>query len=214
MKTVGSMLKQARIAKGLTPAQVEKDIKIREKFIRAMEADSFRELPSPSYAKGFVRNYAAYVGLDTDIALAFYRRQIADTSGSSLLPKGVADPLNRPFLHITPGRFIGFLVALLFLIFFGYLGSQYIRINEPPPLDVTSPVDQQIVTKQHVAIEGRTDPDASLVVNGVSTVVRDDGRFYIQISLDPGVNHIVVTATSRFGKTTSVEREVGFTQSK
>lgn len=214
MKTVGTMLKQARLAKGLSTADVERDIKIREKFIQAIEADNFRLLPSPSYAKGFVRNYAAYVGLDTDDMMAFFRRQMAESPGSSLLPKGVSDPLNKPFIHLTPGRFIGILVSILLVVFVVYLGGQYLRLNQPPPLSIDAPADQQIVASPHVAIEGRTDPDASLVVNGISTVVRDDGRFYIQVELDPGVNTIAVTATSRFGKTATLEREVGFSPSK
>jgi len=210
MKTVGTMLKNARIAKELTVSDVERDTKIREKFIRAIESDNFRALPSPSYAKGFVRNYAAYVGLDTDAAMAFFRRQMAEAPGSSLLPKGVSDPLNAPAVHLTPGRFLAILVGVLLVIFMVYLGGQYFRINQPPELIVDAPKDQAIVSEQHVAVEGRTDPDATVLVNGVSTVVRDDGRFYIQVALDAGVNKLTVTATSRFGKTVTVMREVGF----
>jgi len=210
MKTVGAMLKEARLAKGLTPSAVEQDIKIREKFILAIEDDNFRELPSPSYAKGFVRNYAEYLGLKTDSVMAFFRRQMTETPGASLLPKGVSDPLNAPLVHLTPGRFIGILVGVLLFIFFAYLGSQYFRINQSPPLTIQAPKNQQIVTEQHVAVEGKTESDATVAVNGVSTVVRDDGRFYIQVALNPGVNTITISAISRFGKTTTMSLEVGY----
>lgn len=210
MKTVGSILKEARIAKGITTGQVERDIKIREKFIRAIEADSFHELPSPSYAKGFVKNYASYMGLNTEDILAFYRRQMTDVAKNSLLPKGMADPLNKPIFYLTPGRFIGLLVGIFLCIFLIYLGGQYLRISKPPKLSITSPNAQQVYTQQHIAIEGQTDPDVSLVINSVSVIVRDDGRFYFQISLKPGINNITVTATSRFGKETTISREVGY----
>lgn len=204
------MLKEKRLAKGLTPQDIEHAIKIREKFILAIEADNFRDLPSPSYAKGFVRNYAEYLGLPTDSVMAFFRRQMTEAPKATLLPKGVSDPLNAPFVKLTPGRFIGFLVTLLLVVFFVYLGSQYVRIGQSPPLSVSAPVNQAIVSEQHVVVEGKTDSDATVMINGVSTVVRDDGRFYDQVAIDPGVNKIVITATSRFGKVTTITREVGY----
>lgn len=210
MKTVGSMLREARVKKGITPGGVEQAIKIREKYILAIEADSFSDLPSPSYAKGFVRNYAEYLGLPTDAVMAFFRRQMTDVSRASLLPKGVADPLNAPLVHLTPGRFIAFLVGALCVVFFIYLGSQYLQIGKAPPLAVTSPLHQQITESSRVVVEGKTQPDTTVLINGVSTIVRDDGRFYEQIAVEPGVNKIIITATSRFGKVTTIVREVGY----
>ncbi len=210
MKTVGSMLQEARTIKGLTPLDVERVIKIREKYIIAIEADDFSSLPSPSYAKGFVRNYAEYLGLPTDAMMAFFRRQMTDVSKTSLLPKGIAEPLRPSWFHLTPGRFVGLLVSVLLIIFFLYLGRQYFRIGKAPPLTLSSPTHQQIVSSSRVVVEGKSDRDATVTINGISTIVRDDGRFYEQIAVEPGVNKITITAASRFGKTTTVVREVGY----
>ena len=209
MNTVGTLLKEARIAKGLKHGDIERVIKIREKYLIAIEADSFGELPSPSYAKGFVRNYAEYLGLPTDSVMAFFRRQMTDVGKASLLPKGVSDPLNAPMLHLTPGRFIGILVGVLLLLFVGYLGNQYFRISLPPQLVVTAPVNNQILTDSRVVVEGKTEPDATVTINGVSAIVRDDGRFYDRVALETGVNTITITAVSRFGKETKIIRQVG-----
>lgn len=210
MKTVGIMLREARTSKGLTPQDVERAIKIREKYIVAIEADSFGQLPSPSYAKGFVRNYAEYLGLPTDSMMAFFRRQMTDVSRASLLPKGIAQTLRPSWFHLTPGRFVGLLVSVLLIIFFLYLGRQYFRIGKAPPLTVNSPANQQIVSGSRVVVEGQSDRDATVTINGISTIVRDDGRFYEQVAVEPGVNKIMITAASRFGKTTTVVREVGY----
>ncbi len=212
MKTVGTMLKESRIGKGLKESDIEKAIKIREKYIRAIEADRFEELPSPSYAKGFVRNYASFLGLSTESVMAFFRRQMADVSRASLLPKGVSDPLNAPVVRLTPGRFVGMLVVLLIGAFFLYLGNQYYRIGKAPPLTVTEPKDNAIITDSRVTVTGRTDPDATVTINGISAIVRDDGKFYDRVAVEPGVNTITVVATSRFGKSTSVVRDVGLQQ--
>ena len=175
-----------------------------------MERDAFFELPSPSYAKGFVHNYAGYLGLPTDVILAFFRRQTTEAPKATLLPKGVANPLNAPFFRLTPGTFVTILISCVVFLFVVYLGSQYLRIRQPPSLVVDSPIEHSISKEQHIAVEGRTDQDATVMINGVSTVVRDDGRFYDQVALDTGVNRITVVATSRFGKTTSLTREVGY----
>jgi cytoskeleton protein RodZ len=212
MKTVGSILQEARITRGLTPAAVEQAIKIREKYIIAIEADNFGALPSPSYAKGFVRNYAEFLGLSTDSVMAFFRRQMTDVSRASLLPKGVSDPLNASFAHLTPGRFIGLLVSILLIVFLLYLGRQYFQIGMAPSLSISSPANQQIVETSRIVVEGKTDPDTTVMINGVTTIVRDDGRFYEQVAIEPGVNKIIIIATSRFGKATTIVREVGFQQ--
>lgn len=210
MKTVGNMLREARLTRELTPGDVERAIKIREKYILAIEDDNFAALPSPSYAKGFVRNYAEYLGLPTDAVMAFFRRQMTDVSKASLLPKGVSQPLNASLLHLTPGRFVAILVGILLVIFFFYLGNQYFRIGKAPPLTVKSPENQQIISSSRVVVEGQSDRDATVTINGISTIVRDDGRFYEQVAVSPGVNKITVTATSRFGKVTTITREVGY----
>lgn len=212
MKTVGSTLKDAREAKGLTLLDVERATRIRQKFLEAIEKDEFRTLPSPAYAKGFVRNYAAFLGLSTEQIMAFFRRQMTETPRASLLPKGVADPLNAPFFQLTPGRFLGLLIAALLVVFFVYLGSQYRRLSQPPLLTVTSPQDQSVVTEKRAVVEGQTDSDATVMINGTSTIVRDDGRFYEQVPLEAGVNKITIVATSKFGKVASVVREVGYQQ--
>lgn len=210
MNTVGIMLHEARIAKGLTLAQVEQAIKIREKFLIGIEADDLSGLPSLSYAKGFIRNYAEYLGLSSDLVMAIFRRQTHESPKSSLLPRGIADPLNMPLFRLTPGRFLGILVTSLLVIFLIYFFSQYRRLSQTPMLLLTSPTNQSIVSQQRVVVDGKTDPDATVTINGVSTIIRDDGRFYEQVPVSVGVNKITIVATSKFGKTKTLIREVGY----
>lgn len=209
MKTVGSILKEARIAKKVTLEQAEVATKIRMKFLSGIERDDYSELPSISYAKGFVKNYAEYLGLDSNTVLAFFRRQTTDVSRSSLLPKREPLALNKSLVQLTPGRFLAIILVGLVVIFLGYLGLQYRRINLSPSLSIDSPVNQFVTSERRVDVLGRTDSDATVTINGVSVLVRGDGKFFDQVSLDPGVNKIIIVAISRFGKTTTITREVG-----
>lgn len=210
MKTVGSLLKEARLAKGYSLDEVESETKIRVKFLAAMEADQFDELPSPAISRGFVHNYADFLDLNSTVVLAFLRRQTTETPKASLLPKGITQPLNRSGLQLTPGRFLATLLGVLAAIFLLYLAFQYRQIHEPPRLSIESPKSELITTEKRIEVIGKTDTDATVTVNGVSVLVRSDGGFFDQVTLEPGVNKITVVATSRFGKSVTVTRDIGY----
>jgi cytoskeletal protein RodZ len=209
MKTVGQMLSEARISQSLTLEEVERGTKIRTRFIQAIESDTFERLPSVSYAKGFVKNYSEYLGMDSTKVLAFFRRQTEDITKSTLLPKGIEHPLNRSWFQLTPGKFIALVVVALVIIFLLYLGFQYQSLNKPPFLILDSPKNQMVTSDFHIDVLGRTDSDATVTINGISVLVRSDGKFFDQVVLEPGVNTIKVISTSRFGKTTTLTREIG-----
>lgn len=210
MKTVGNIFRQAREMKRLTLEDVERATKIRKKFLEDIERDDYANLPSPAYAKGFVKNYSAYLGLDETSILAYYRRQTKEVPKSSLLPKKVDAALAPAPLRMTPGRFLGLLVGVFVIIFIGYLALQYRTIQQPPALTLESPKENLVSNENRIEVLGATDPDATVTINDVSVLVRSDGKFFDQVELESGVNKVTVTATSRFGKTTTVVREVGF----
>lgn len=208
MKTVGSILQEARSAKKLTLAQAEQATKIRLKFLEAIERDDYSSLPSVSYAKGFVKNYSEYLGLDSRMVIAFFRRQTEEIPKSSLLPKA-SETYSKTLLQLTPGKFLAGIAVILVIVFLGYLGLQYSKINQAPSLSVDTPQNQLIVHERRVDVLGKADPDATVTINGTSVLVRGDGKFFDQVPLDPGVNKITIVATSRFGKSTTIVREVG-----
>lgn len=209
MKTVGSILREKREARGITLAKVEQATRIRARFLEAIENDDYSQLPSVSYAKGFVKNYSDYLGLDSETVLAFFRRQTTETPKSSILPKGVSEPLNRSKLQLTPGKFVALIIVALIALFVGYFGLQYKNLQKAPGLTIDAPAHQAVITERRVDVLGDTDPDATVTVNGISVLVRGDGKFFDQVTLEPGVNKITIVATSRFGKSTTVVREVG-----
>lgn len=61
---VGATLKAAREAAGLSLGEVADRLKLSLKQLEAIESDRFEVLPGPAFARGFVRNYARFLGLD------------------------------------------------------------------------------------------------------------------------------------------------------
>jgi len=208
MKTAGSILREARIKKNISFETVEQATKIRKKFLEAIESDDFSSLPSISYAKGFVKNYSEYLGLDSENVLAFFRRQNVEAPRSSLLPKGVAEPLNASVFRLTPSRFMAICIGVLVCLFILYFAFQYKKIQLPPKLLISAPAQDAKVVGKRVDIIGETDPDATTTINGITTLVRSDGKFFDSVTLTSGVNTITIQVTSRFGKTASEKRTV------
>src|SRR5437588_9253114 len=64
MFEIGSSLREARLRQGLDFPELEQATKIRGKYLRALEDEEFDVLPAQTYVKGFLRNYAEYLGLD------------------------------------------------------------------------------------------------------------------------------------------------------
>ena len=72
MATLGQQLKAARLAKGISEQDAGTATKTLTKMILAMEADDFSGMAAPTYAKGFIRLYANYLGLNPDPLIAEY----------------------------------------------------------------------------------------------------------------------------------------------
>src|ERR1035437_3386514 len=78
--TVGDRLRDAREAKGVDLFRVQRDTKIRSKFLAALEDGDFADLPGDVYARGFLRNYASYLGLDADDVEEEWRGEVGATT--------------------------------------------------------------------------------------------------------------------------------------
>lgn len=63
-KTIGEILRAAREDKKLTIEQVNRETRISVQTLRSLERDDFGAFPSETYLKGFLRNYAEFLGLD------------------------------------------------------------------------------------------------------------------------------------------------------
>ena len=72
MFEIGNSLREARLRQGLDFPRIEADTKIRGKYLRALEDESFEVLPGETYVKGFLRSYAEFLGLDGQLYVDEY----------------------------------------------------------------------------------------------------------------------------------------------
>lgn len=85
----GETLRLAREAKGLSMAEVARGLNMTEFMLRNVEAGAFDKLNGHTFARGYVRAYAKYLGLDQEqLVLAFDRYTGTDASGSEVKTLG------------------------------------------------------------------------------------------------------------------------------
>src|SRR5919201_513713 len=89
---IGEVLKRTRTRQRIDISKVEQETKIRTKYLRALESEEWEVLPGPAYAKGFLRTYAQFLGLDGD-ALGDESRRTVEAPRSADLPYLLAEPL-------------------------------------------------------------------------------------------------------------------------
>jgi hypothetical protein len=66
-------------------------------------------------------------------------------------------------------------------------------------LNITGPVDESVVRSSHVTVSGNTEPEAAVVINGLS-IDLEKGHFSVTVELDPGPNLINILAKNPAGK--------------
>jgi cytoskeleton protein RodZ len=113
---LGEVLRAAREAKGVDLVRVERDTKIRERYLSALERSEYRELPGAVYTKGFLRNYGAYLGLDPEYLIDLYRLESAAATGerprAPAPPRPLAARRSRAFV-VTPGAVVAAILTIL-----------------------------------------------------------------------------------------------------
>lgn len=114
MFEIGNTLREARVRRNLTLQQVEEDIKIRVKYVQAMENEDWDVMPGVTYVKGFLRTYATYLGLDPDVIIGEFRSRGMVPSQEHHEPFSGSSVIGKPRSH--RGRNTIVIVAVLCLI--------------------------------------------------------------------------------------------------
>jgi len=207
MLKIGIQFQEDRKKRNITLEEASLATKIKKEFLSAIEKGEYDKLPSPAYASGFVRNYAKYLGLPVEKSMALFRREFDVKKSIDVLPKGFSDTNYYAFskLKIARGAILVFLV-LFFVI--GFLTYQYRSAFFDPGLSVSSPKEGEVVTSLTVEVKGKTDPDSTLYIDNQDVAVEKDGGFSKSITVFPGETTINFVSENRFGRVTTLKRNI------
>lgn len=208
MRTIGQILKEEREKKFYTLDEIEKATKIRRELLEALEAGQYSKLPPPTFVQGFIKNYGKFLKLDPEKLLAIFRREFSERVHPPRILDSFKDPIDKKRFKLTPTGVLGSLILGFIIIFFAYLWFEYRFLIGGPFLEVVQPVNQMNTTSSSIEVTGRTDPEAKLTINDQEIGVDPSGNFSQEIKLSDNVNIIEISATSKTGKQTKVERTV------
>jgi cytoskeletal protein RodZ len=202
----GEKLQQARLGKGLSLEDIAKGTKIKKEFLSYIENGEYQKLPSASYAHGFVRNYARFLGLPDEEILAIFRREFDQEKAYKVLPKGFEDRQGFQGFRFKVRQAVALSVIAVVLLI-GYLLWQYRDAFLNPPLEITSP-QKGIVSSSQVKIAGKTDPNSTVYINNDAATVALDGSFSKVINVFPGKTTVVVKAINKFSRETDKKVDI------
>ncbi len=71
----GTLLREAREARGLSTRQVAGELRLDVRYIEAMERDEYTQLVAPVFGRGYLRSYARFLNLSPDTIVTSYEHR-------------------------------------------------------------------------------------------------------------------------------------------
>jgi cytoskeleton protein RodZ len=199
---LGEVLRAAREERGVDLARVERETKIRARYLAALETGDYRELPGAVYTKGFLRNYGAYLGLDAEYLVDLYRLESSTTGVERVSvqppPRPITARRGRAFV-LTPGAVVAAILTVLVIVFVAYFVREFVTFSGTPQMTILEPAgDLAAYRGQTYLVRGVTEPNATIRVSGAvenpSVTAGTDGHFEVELRLVPGSNVITLIA--------------------
>ncbi len=218
MEKLAQIFKTKREAQNIKLEEAAKKTGIPLSWLMAIEAGEYQKVPA-GYLNIYLRDYALFLGINVNKALAlfrrdypggqqFSRRQKINQKKKFLFLKKIEFNLTNIFslLGLGSWQLISFLLIFVFAV--GYLVFQYYRFNQPPPIELFA--FPQEVFQEQIVIRGKTDPNAVVKINDQPVFVTREGIFEKKIILIEGKNIVVFEAQSPSGRKNKFEKEVVF----
>jgi len=114
MASIGEQLRSARESKTISLSDAANDVKISKRYLEALEEGNYSVFPAQVYIKGFLSNYAKYLGLDSKNILEQYSKLIIPDSEEieNTIPKKSKGTQRR----VSRKRVVMLVIVLVFVI--------------------------------------------------------------------------------------------------
>jgi hypothetical protein len=200
---IGNSLREARLRQKLDFPTLERAVKIRAKYLNALEQEEFDVLPAATYVKGFLRTYADFLGLDGRLYVDEYNsRFVADeehhsrqirTRRSSVPPRRHRRLEGRILAFVLTG--IAAAAALVFVAFrFGGTSPEPTQVANVGPS--RAPVTQPL--RKVPAVRRQAAKPPSGVARVVATAAR--GSVWLEVHAGSATGRLLYQGTLERGK--------------
>jgi transcriptional regulator with XRE-family HTH domain len=211
-ESVGALLRQAREESGLSRAAVAARTKIPERFIAHFEEGPTANAAEDVYTKIYLKAYAKFLGFETATLVELYRKErvrLTPHHERKAAPKRHPSvPVHSSALVVTPKIIQAALLGLVVLGLVAYFGFEIKKIIAPPQITLVAPEDGLVTVERSLVIEGRTEREVSLRVNGKQVSPDGNGNFRDTLDLQEGLNLISVVGAKKHSKEMTITRRI------
>ena len=179
MFEIGSSLRQARTKRGLTNEDVHKAVHIRTRYLTALEEERWELLPGEAYTKGFLRTYAEFLDLNSDLYVDEYDERVAAHEEQPFVPDSLAPGGRRRLLFRSIVGTLG-VVALVVGIAAWQLGGPAEASHVPVPGAAPAPARHPAPA---VPVARRVKPVVVARTPSVATIRATRNRCWLSIRL-------------------------------
>ena len=136
LEQLGTALTEARIARGITLHDAERDTRINRQYLQALEEGKLEVMPAPVYARAFMRTYAQYLGMNARTLV----QQLPGARPEPEMPPlpQVGREANSPLVSaswLVAGVVVVLLLGLGVLLFWNRGGDGDLAVSGPQPVD-------------------------------------------------------------------------------
>lgn len=203
--TIGEKLRQARQNRRLDIGPIAKKLKIRAEYLLALENERFDKLPAGLYGKNFLKEYALFLGLKPkDLFKDLDDKTFGEENDNPFSQK----ILKGRQLLIWPKIIKNILIVGAVLICFLYLIFYFKNVVAAPNLIITQPGKNILTQANSITIQGKTEAEAEVKINGQIVLNNNKGNFSQTINLKKGLNSITVSAKKKYSREQIITRQI------
>jgi cytoskeletal protein RodZ len=206
-ESLGSELRKQREIRGVSLKEIADATKISKRYLESLEQDDFASLPAPVFTRGFVREYARYIGLNSEEMASRYSQIIGaspETSSTPVTATASRKGEGLPFIRIDRNFAVFALLLVVFSAVMWWLGttrrSEGRGPDPSPPTATVAPAVAPIVATEPVV--SSTAPASSPDKLALDVKVIEDTWVILQIDGQPTLNQVL-----RSGETRKLEAE-------
>lgn len=214
-KNLGERIKEKRFSMGISIDEVVDELKIRKKYILAIEKGDFKAFSSNTYAKGFVKNYANYLGFEEKIIMRLFRREAEGESPVYIQKLTEKDKSSGINLKASYNKGIIFGVLSIVVIFISIFSFKLFFSFQTPKIIITEPFVVDAVefeefvfdtTEKELEIKGEIETGNSLYLDEERVETFGLNTFQIPITnIEVGDNTYFIKTKNQFGSSSELK---------
>ena len=195
MFEIGSSLRDARTRRGLELSQIERETRIRPRYLQALEDERFDLLPGEAYAKGFLRTYADFLGLEGE--------RFVDEFNSRFPASEEPPNVNLARVRRRRSLFDLRFVAIPFAVLLGLLGWQLARSGGGGHHQGATHLPSSPATVANVAphVRARTTAPPPKPVAARVVLAATRGSCWLSVRLGSETGRVLYESTLQAGQT-------------